>query len=86
MAENEEAVLQLGDQTLKTIATELLRQIRANASVDWQKRESMRAQLRLMVKRILRKHRYPPEKDGTYDKSISLVIEQAEELSREWTA
>lgn len=70
------------DATLKLIAGELLRQTRANASVDWQKRDSVRAQLRLMVKRILRTHRYPPE--GQED-AIKLVIEQAEELSRDWT-
>ena len=83
LADNEKAVRELGDATLKLIAAELLRQIRANATVDWQKRDSVRAQLRLMVKRILRTHRYPPE--GQED-AIKLVIEQAEELSRHWTS
>ena len=85
LADNEAAARELSDDILRTIARELLEQIRRNAGVDWQKRDSVRAQLRLMVKRILRKHRYPPEADGGYDKAIQLVLDQAETFADEWS-
>jgi type I restriction enzyme, R subunit len=85
LADNEAAARELSDDILRTIARELLEQIRRNAGVDWQKRDSVRAQLRLMVKRILRKHRYPPEADGSYDKAIQLVLDQAETFADEWS-
>ena len=81
LANNEESVRTLGDATLKKIAHELAENLRQNASVDWAVRESVRAKLRLMVKRILRKYKYPPVKQ---DEAVQLVLEQAEMLSAEW--
>ncbi|MCB1979474.1 MAG: DUF3387 domain-containing protein, partial [Burkholderiaceae bacterium] len=59
-ANNESAVKQLTDETLKKIAHELTDNLRKSMTVDWSERESVRASLRLMVKRILRKYKYPP--------------------------
>jgi type I restriction enzyme, R subunit len=81
LANNEESVRALGDETLKKIAHELAESLRQNASVDWSVRESVRAKLRLMVKRILRKYKYPPVKEA---EAVQLVLEQAEALSAEW--
>jgi len=82
LANNEDSVRELGDATLKKIAHELAESLRKNVSVDWSVRESVRASLRLMVKRILRKYKYPPSKQ---DDAVQLVLEQAETLSAEWT-
>lgn len=71
----------LGDETLKKIAHELTENLRRNVSVDWEKRESVRAKLRLMVKRILRKYKYPPDKQ---DEAIRLVLQQTEQLCAGW--
>jgi type I restriction enzyme, R subunit len=81
LANNEESVRELGDETLKKIAHELAENLRQNASVDWSVRESVRAKLRLMVKRILRKYKYPPVRA---EEAIQLVLQQAETLSAEW--
>lgn len=81
LANNEAAVLQLGDETLKKIAHELTDNLRKNISIDWSKRESVRASLRLMVKRILRKYKYPPD---MADDAVQLVLQQAEALGEEW--
>jgi type I restriction enzyme, R subunit len=81
LANNEDSVRELGDETLKKIAHELAENLRKNVSVDWAVRESVRASLRLMVKRILRKYKYPPSKQ---DEAVQLVLEQAESLSAEW--
>jgi len=81
LANNEDSVRELGDETLKKIAHELAENLRKSASVDWSVRESVRASLRLMVKRILRKYKYPPTKQ---EEAIQLVLEQAESLSAEW--
>ncbi len=81
LANNEESVRELGDETLKKIAHELAENLRQNVSVDWSVRESVRAKLRLMVKRILRKYKYPPVKQ---EEAVQLVLEQAETLSAEW--
>src|SRR5690554_4853153 len=62
LATNESGVRKLADETLKRIAHELTENLRKNLTVDWSKRESVRAILRLMVKRILRKHKCPPVK------------------------
>jgi type I restriction enzyme R subunit len=82
LANNEDSVRELGDETLKMIAHELAESVRKNVSVDWSVRESVRASLRLMVKRILRKCKYPPSKQ---DEAVQFVLEQAETLSAEWT-
>ena len=80
---NGSAVKVLGEPTLRTIAQELVRTVRANVTVDWTVRENARAHLRVLVKRILRKHGYPPDKQ---EKATMTVLEQAEVLSERWTA
>ena len=79
---NDSAVKVLGDDTLRTIAQELVETVRRNATIDWTARESVRAGMRNAVRRVLRKHGYPPDKQ---QKAIQTVIEQAELLSEEWT-
>ena len=80
---NDSAVKVLGDETLRIIAQELVKTVRANVTIDWTVRESVRAQLRVMVKRILRKYGYPPDKQ---EKATETVLEQAALLSAEWVA
>ena len=82
LAENESAVRELTDETLKKIAHELTENLRQNLSVDWSERASVRAKLRLMVKRILRKYKYPPD---LQDAAVELVLEQAQALGESWT-
>lgn len=83
LANNESAVRELTDETLKKIAHELTENLRKNITVDWSKRESVRASLRLMVKRILRKYKYPPD---IADTAVELILMQAERLGEEWVA
>ena len=71
----------LGEPTLKTIARELVETVRKSVTIDWTLRENVRAQLRVIVKRILRKYGYPPDKQ---EKATQTVLEQAEVLSQEW--
>jgi type I restriction enzyme, R subunit len=78
---NDSAVKVLGDETLRSIARELVATVRANVTIDWTVRENVRAQLRVLVKRILRKHGYPPDKQ---EKATQMVLEQAEALSQAW--
>jgi len=78
---NDSAVKVLGDATLRAIARELVETVRKNVTIDWTLRENVRAQLRVLVKRILRKHGYPPDKQ---EKATQTVLEQAELLSAEW--
>lgn len=80
---NDSAVRVLGDETLRTIARELVKTVRQNVSIDWTVRESVRAKLRTLVKRILRKYGYPPDKP---EKATQTVLEQAELLGKEWAA
>jgi type I restriction enzyme R subunit len=80
---NDSAVKVLGDETLRAIARELVETVRSNVTIDWTLRENVRAQLRVLVKRILRKHGYPPDKQ---EKATQTVLEQAEVLSAEWAA
>ena len=80
---NDSAVKVLGDETLRTIARELVKTVRSNVTIDWTLRENVRAQLRVLVKRILRKHGYPPDRQ---EKATQTVLEQAELLSAEWAA
>jgi type I restriction enzyme R subunit len=80
---NDSAVKVLGDETLRSIARELVTTVRANVTIDWTVRENVRAHLRVLVKRILRKHGYPPDKQ---EKATQTVLEQAEALSQEWAA
>lgn len=76
---SESAVAVLGDEQLRTIAREVAQTVRENASIDWTKREQVRANLRRHVKRVLRKYGYPPDKT---ELAADTVIEQAEELAR----
>ncbi len=78
---SDSAVKVLGDDTLRTIAQELVKTIRANVTIDWTLRENVRAQLRVMVKRILRKYGYPPDKQ---EKATQTVLEQAALLTEHW--
>lgn len=80
---NDSAVKVLGEPTLKKIARELVVNVRKNVTIDWTVRENVRAQLRVQVKRILRKYGYPPDKQ---EKATETVLEQAAVLSEEWAA
>jgi type I restriction enzyme, R subunit len=73
----------LGDETLRRIARELVETVCNNVTIDWTLRENVRAHLRRLVKRILRKHGYPPDKQ---EKATQTVLEQAALLSGEWAA
>jgi type I restriction enzyme, R subunit len=81
LAENDSAVEAMGDDKLRLIAHELLTSLRENASVDWAHRESARARMRVLVKRILRKYGYPPD---LQDEAVQTVLQQAEALSSFW--
>ena len=78
---NDSAVRVLGDETLRDIARELVETVRKNAAIDWTVRENVRAQLRVLVKRILRRYGYPPDKR---EKATRTVLEQAALLSAGW--
>ena len=78
---NDSAVKVLGDDTLRAIARVLVETVRNNVTIDWTLRENVRAQRRVLVKRILRRHGYPPDKQ---EKATQTVLEQAEVLSQEW--
>ena len=78
---NDSAVQVLGDETLRGIARELVETVRNNVTIDWTQRENVRAKLRVLVKRILRKHGYPPDKQ---EAATRTVLEQAEVLSASW--
>ena len=80
---NDSAVQVLGDETLRDIARELVETVRSNVTIDWTLRENVRAHLRRLVRRILRKHGYPPDKQ---EKATQTVLEQAEVLSAGWAA
>lgn len=80
---NDSAVQVLGDETLRTIARELVEAVRRNISIDWTEREAVRAKLRAIVKRLLRKYGYPPDKQ---EKATQTVIHQAETLCKDWAA
>ncbi|HOX69824.1 MAG TPA: type I restriction endonuclease subunit R [Burkholderiaceae bacterium] len=81
LANNESAVRELTDETLKKIAHELAENLRKNLTVDWSQRDSVQAKLRLMVKRILRKYKYPPDQQ---DAAVELVLQQAKALGEAW--
>ncbi|MFZ3355090.1 MAG: type I restriction endonuclease subunit R [Xanthobacteraceae bacterium] len=80
---NDSAVKVLGDDALRTIARELVATVRANVTIDWTVRENVQAHLRVLVKRILRKYGYPPDKQ---EKATQTVLEQAALLSDNWAA
>ena len=78
---NDSAVQVLGDETLTMIARELVEMVRRNVTIDWTVKESVRAKLRIMVKRILRNYGYPPDKQ---ESATQTVLEQAEVLCADW--
>lgn len=81
LANNESSVRELGDEILAKIAHELTASLRANVSVDWSSRESVRAKLRILVRRILRKYKYPPDQA---EEAAQLILNQAETLCEAW--
>jgi type I restriction enzyme R subunit len=83
LAENESAVEVMGNNSLKVIAHELLVSLKSNVTVDWSHRESARARMRVLVKRILRKYGYPPD---LQDCAVQTVLRQAEAFSMNWAA
>jgi hypothetical protein len=78
---NDSAVKALGDDNLKFIAQELVKTIHANVTIDWTAKESVRAKLRVMVKKVLRRFGYPPDKQ---EKATQTVLQQAELLCADW--
>ena len=80
---NDSVVQVLGDETLRDIARELVETVRSNVTIDWTLRENVRANLRRLVKRVLRQYGYPPDKQ---ESATRTVLEQAEVLSAGWAA
>lgn len=80
---NDSAVQVLGDDKLKLIARELVETVRKNTTIDWTLKESVKANLRRLVRRILNKYGYPPDKQP---KAVQTVLEQAELLAKDWAA
>ena len=72
----------MGDEILKQIAIELTQKLRSSISVDWQKRESVRARMRNIIRVILKRFKYPPDKT---QEAMDMVMQQAEVLSDEWS-
>jgi type I restriction enzyme, R subunit len=83
LAENESARQVMGEPALRVIATELVKNVKSNISVDWMHREAARARMRVLVKRLLRKYGYPPD---LQDAAVQKVLQQAEALSADWAA
>ncbi|MFZ5958853.1 type I restriction endonuclease subunit R [Pseudomonas knackmussii] len=82
LANNESAVRELGDETLKKIAVEITEKLRASTTIDWQLRDSVRAKLRILVRRCLQRWKYPPDQQPD---AVELVLKQAETLSNAWS-
>ncbi|MBY8105001.1 type I restriction endonuclease subunit R [Vibrio fluvialis] len=82
LANNESAVRELGDEILKKIAVEITDKLRKSTTVDWQVRDSVRAKLKILVRRTLQRYKYPPDKAA---EAVELVLKQAESLSNSWS-
>lgn len=82
LANNESAIRELGDETLKAMARELVEMLRKNTTIDWTIKESIQAKLRVYIKRLLKKYNYPPDKQ---EGATKIVLEQAELLAKDWT-
>jgi type I restriction enzyme R subunit len=80
---NDSAVQVLGNETLRKIALELTQIIRKSVTIDWTQRDSVQAEMRLKVKKILRKYGYPPDKQ---EKATQTVLDQAELIAKDWVA
>ncbi len=78
--QNDSAIMEMGDETLKTISHELVDTVRRSATIDWTLKESVRARMRSRIKRLLAKYKYPPDKQ---EEAVKLIIEQAEHLASE---
>jgi type I restriction enzyme R subunit len=78
---NDSAVKVLGDEQLRAIAREIAEKVKGNATIDWTIKESVRAKIMVIVRRILNKYGYPPDKQPA---AIELVMKQAENLADEW--
>jgi type I restriction enzyme R subunit len=83
ITQNGSAVLELGDDTLRRLTHELVEVVKGNAKLDWTQKETVRASMRTAVKRLLRKYKYPPDRQ---EAAVSLVVEQAELLAAEMAA
>jgi type I restriction enzyme, R subunit len=83
LADNESAVQAMGSRELRVIATELVTNVRRSVTIDWTLRESARAKIKVMVKRILKRHGYPPD---LQDQAVKTVLAQAELLCADWAA
>jgi type I restriction enzyme R subunit len=83
LADRPEVLLNMGDATLKKLASELTEKLRNSTTVDWQFRDSVRARMRILIRQLLRKYKYPPEGQ---EEALALVLQQAEALADEWTA
>ena len=83
VCQNDSAVLELGDETLKAIAHDLVAVVRRNATIDWDKKEQVRASLRRHIRRLLTKYKYPPDKQ---EAAVALVMQQAELFAAELVA
>lgn len=81
LANNESAVRELGDKTLKAMAKELVEMLRKNTTIDWTLKESIQAKLRVYIKKLLKKYNYPPDKQ---EGATTIVLEQAELLAKDW--
>lgn len=82
LTNNESAVRELGDEILKKIAVEITDKLRKSTTVDWQVRESVRAKLRVLVRRTLQRYKYPPDKAP---EAVEMILQQAEALSNQWS-
>ena len=82
LAENESAKMELGDATLKQISQELVAMLQQNTKIDWTLRENVRAEIRVQVRRLLRKYNYPPDKQ---ENATQVVVEQAEMICKDWS-
>jgi type I restriction enzyme R subunit len=80
---NDSVVQAMGDETLRTIARELVETVRRSVTIDWAVKESARARMRTIVKRLLRKHGYPPDRQ---EQAVRTSLEQTEVLCRDWAA
>ncbi len=81
LCESDSAVMEIGDDTLKQIAQELVAMLRKNTTIDWTLKEQVRAKLRVYVKKLLNKYGYPPDKQ---EQATKTVLEQAEVLCKDW--
>ena len=82
LADRPEVLLSMGDATLKKLASELTEKLRNSTTVDRQFRDSIRAKMRILIRQLLRKYKYPPER---CEEAIALVLKQAETLADDWT-